>query len=59
MVIEIKKEDWENAKKSNENHIIGNMMQIEIAKEITKLCERKIKEFKDEKKDEKKPIGVG
>lgn len=47
--MEIKKEDWENTKIQNENFIKNNLMQIEMAKEVIVMCDRKIKEFEDEK----------
>jgi hypothetical protein len=42
-----KKVDWEAAKEKNEAMIIGNLMQIEMAKKIIELCNEKIKEFED------------
>ena len=52
--ISIKKEDWEVNKFNNENLIKTNLMQIEMAKEIIRLCKRKIGEFPKEKEEEKK-----
>lgn len=48
------KADWERSKADNENLIIGNMMQIEMAKEVIKLCNKKIAEFPEEKEIPKK-----
>lgn len=44
--MELTKEDWERSKADNESLIIGNMMQIEMAQEVIKLCNKKIKTFK-------------
>lgn len=38
--------DWTRSKLDNEELVIGNLMQIEMAKEVIKLCDRKIKELK-------------
>ena len=47
--MEILKEHWESSKLTNENLIIQNMIQIEMAKEVIKLCDVKISEFPEEK----------
>ena len=47
--MEITKADWETNKFNNEILIKTNLMQIEMAKEIIKLCDEKIKEFPDER----------
>ena len=49
MRTEILKEHWMESKRTNENLIIQNKIQIEMAKEVIKLCEKKIKEFEKEK----------
>jgi hypothetical protein len=48
MEIPITKQDWETNKFNNEVLIKTNLMQIEMAKEIIKLCEKKIKKFKED-----------
>ena len=48
MEIPITKADWETSKFNNEILIKTNLMQIEMAKEIIVLCEKKIKEFPEE-----------
>ena len=45
MVNEILKEHWETTKLSNQNLIIQNKIQIALAEEVIKLCDRKVKEF--------------
>lgn len=45
---EIEKNDWEMNKTANENLIIQNKIQIQMAEEVIKLCERKILEFPTE-----------
>ena len=45
MPTEILKEHWIDSKLTNENLIIQNKIQIEMAKEVIKLCEKKIAEF--------------
>lgn len=61
--LEITKADWEENKFNNEILIKTNLMQIKMAKQIIKLCEREIKKFPvEEKKDEpvkKIATGVG
>lgn len=52
MNLEFTKEDWETNKFNNETLVKTNLMQIEMAKEIIKLCESKIAEFPEEKEDE-------
>lgn len=42
------KQDWEHTKRQNENLIVGNLIQIEMAKDILKLCDEKIAEFPPE-----------
>ena len=49
MKTEITKEDWEANKFSNENLIKTNLIQIMMAQEIIKLCNKKISEFPKEK----------
>ena len=45
--MEITKADWEASKFSNETLIKTNLMQIEMAKEIIALCDKKINETPD------------
>jgi len=53
MEFELEKKHWLNAKRTNEELIFMNLMQIEMAKEVIKLCDAKISEFPEEiKKDE-------
>jgi hypothetical protein len=52
----ISKENWEENLYKNKALIIGNLMQIEMAKKVILLCEEKIAEFP--KEEEKKPLGV-
>jgi len=47
------REHWEQSKLTNENLIIQNTIQIEMAKNVIKLCDKKIAEFPEEKADEK------
>lgn len=54
MEIPITKQDWETNKFNNEILIKTNLMQIEMAKEIIKLCEEKIKEFPNEEAEERR-----
>ena len=57
----ITKADWEENKFNNEILIKTNYMQIDMAKEVIALCERKIAEFPEEIKQEVKsdiPLGV-
>ena len=42
------KADWERSKADNEDLIMGNLMQIEMAKTVIKLCDKKIAEFPEE-----------
>lgn len=37
--------DWKKAREENVGLIVGNKIQIEMAKEVLKLCDKKIKEF--------------
>lgn len=54
------KEDWEASKFNNENLIKTNLIQIQMAEEIIKLCDRKIKEFPVQEVSKPQiPIGVG
>jgi hypothetical protein len=46
-MIEIFKSDWEASKANNEILIKTNIIQIEMAKKVIELCDKKIKEFKD------------
>lgn len=45
----ILRQHWEESKMVNQNLIIQNTMQIEMAKEVIKLCDLKIAEFPVEK----------
>lgn len=54
--MEIKKEHWIRNKTANEELIINNKMQIMMAEEIIKLCNKKISEYP--KEDIKNPLGV-
>lgn len=56
MGIEITGNDWGNTKLQNEQLIKTNRIQIMMAEEIIKLCDRKLEEIKKEKtnKGEKK-----
>jgi hypothetical protein len=49
MDIPITKEDWEKTAIENKILIKTNLMQIDMAREIVALCEKKIKEFPEEK----------
>jgi len=49
METELTKQDWERSKGDNELLIVNNRMQIEMAIEVIKLCDKKISEFPDEK----------
>jgi hypothetical protein len=46
--MEITKAHWLRNKTANEELIINNFIQIEMAKTIIKLCNEKIKEFPEE-----------
>jgi hypothetical protein len=46
--MEITKEDWENSKTANERLIKTNKIQIAMAEEMLKFCEKKIAEFPPE-----------
>ena len=50
--LEFTKLDWEKARAENVNLIIGNKIQIEMAKRVIKLCDEKIKEFPEENMEE-------
>lgn len=57
--LKLTKSDWLRAREDNINLIVGNKMQIEMALEVIKLCDEKIKQFPKEKSLEKKvPLGV-
>jgi len=45
---EILKEHWVMTKDSNENLIIQNKVQIELAMKVIELCDEKLKEFPEE-----------
>lgn len=45
---EILKEHWLMTKESNENLIIQNKVQIELATKVIELCDDKLKEFPKE-----------
>ncbi len=45
METDLTKQDWERSKSDNEFLIVNNKMQIEMAKEVIKLCDKKIAEF--------------
>jgi len=47
-MLELTKFHWERNKNANEELILNNLMQIEMAKEVIKLCNEKIKEFPEE-----------
>ena len=46
--VELTRQDWERSKNDNEQLIIANKMQIEMATEVIKLCDKRIKEFPKE-----------
>ena len=46
---DIARADWERNKKANEELIINNLMQINMAERVLLLCDEKIKEFPDDK----------
>lgn len=48
---EIERDDWEQSKITNEALIVQNTIQIEMAKEVIKLCEKKMNEFPEKTKD--------
>ena len=50
--MEILKQHWVTSKETNELMIVQNLIQIEMAKEVIKLCEKKIAEFPEEPKQE-------
>lgn len=50
--MEITKQHWERNLKANEELIINNKIQIEMAEEIIKLCEKKIAEYPNEEIEE-------
>ncbi len=47
---EPKKQHWIESKQVNENLITQNLVQIEMAKEVIALCDKKIAEFPKEEK---------
>lgn len=49
MTLEATKADWERNLEANKALIVNNYMQIEMARDVIKLCERKIAEFPEEK----------
>lgn len=49
-MLKFTKQDWLTNKFNNETLIKTNLMQIEMAREIVKLCEKKAAEFPAEKK---------
>jgi hypothetical protein len=51
MDIPITKEDWEKTAIENKILIKTNLMQIDMAREIVALCEKKIKEFPAEEEN--------
>ena len=51
METELTKQDWERSKGDNELLIVNNRMQIEMAKEVIKLCDKKINAFPDDDKE--------
>ena len=53
MDFKLEKIHWEKAKVDNINLILMNTMQIEMAKEVLKMVEKKLAEFPTE--TEKKP----
>ena len=46
---EISKGQWEMSLQANENLIRDNLIQIEMAKHVIKLCKKKISEFPEDK----------
>jgi len=61
--MEINKHHWEISKQTNEQMIVQNLIQIEMAREVIKLCDKKIAEFppepeKKEEEEKKLPTGV-
>jgi hypothetical protein len=44
-MLELTKFHWERNKHANEELILNNLMQIEMAKKVIELCDEKIKEF--------------
>lgn len=46
--MELTKELWLRNRKANEELILNNTMQIEMAKRVIELCDEKIKEFPEE-----------
>jgi hypothetical protein len=52
MKVEFTKQDWITNKFNNETLIKTNLMQIQMAKEIIKLCEKEIKKFPMEETEE-------
>lgn len=49
--MELKKSHWERNKLANEELILNNLIQIEMAKRVIELCDEKIKEFPEEVPD--------
>ena len=50
--MEITKFHWERNLKANEDLIINNKMQIEMAKKVIELIKEKIAEFPEEEKED-------
>ena len=48
METELTKQDWERSKGDNELLIVNNKMQIMMAQEVIKLCNKKISQFPTE-----------
>jgi hypothetical protein len=53
MELELNKLDWAKSKEENELLIVNNRLQIEMATEVIKLCDRRIAEFEARDKAKK------
>ena len=51
--MELQKEHWEKAKQDNINLILQCQMQVMMAENILSLIDKKLKEFPEEKVEEK------
>ena len=49
METKLTKQDWERSLENNELLIVNNKMQIEMAQEVIKLCNKRIKDFPEDK----------
>ena len=54
MELDLKKIHWERSKQENEILIINNTMQIEMAKTVIVMCDKKIKYFEKLEAEEEK-----